>query len=50
MTDAISHWDELWNVWRAEPGTWTVKVGRDAQTFYGAETFEIGKDISWTGL
>jgi hypothetical protein len=46
-TDAISHWDELWNVWRAEPGKWTVRIGRDAQTFYGAETFEVGKDISW---
>ena len=48
--DAISHWDESWYVWRAEPGTWTVRIGRDAQTFYGTETFEVGKDISWTGL
>jgi beta-glucosidase len=48
--DAISHWDEIWDTLRAEPGTWTVKVGRDAQTFFGGETFEVGKNFSWSGL
>jgi beta-glucosidase len=33
-----------------EKGTWTVKIGTDAQTFYGAETFEVGHDMPWVGL
>jgi beta-glucosidase len=34
----------------AEKGTWTVKIGVDAQTFYGAETFEIEENMPWIGL
>lgn len=37
-------------MWRAEAGAWTVRVGRNAQTFLGAETFEVDKDFSWSGL
>jgi len=46
---AISHWDERWNTWRAEPGEWHVKVGKDAQTLYGDAKFSVGK-LLWTGL
>jgi beta-glucosidase len=46
----VSHWDEGWKTWRAELGEWTVKVGVDAQTMYGAATFAIDRDLEWTGI
>jgi beta-glucosidase len=33
-----------------EKGIWTVRVGIDAQTFYGSESFEVGHSMPWTGL
>ena len=50
IPDAISHWDSVWNTWRAEPGTWQVKVGEDAQTMWGGVEFEVGPDLEWVGL
>ncbi|KAL1411913.1 hypothetical protein Q8F55_002899 [Vanrija albida] len=47
---AISHWDELWETWRVEQGTWAVRVGVDAQTMYGRAEFEVAHDIEWRGL
>jgi beta-glucosidase len=34
----------------AEMGTWTVKIGVNAQSFYGGETFEVGSSMPWIGL
>ena len=50
ISDAVSHWDDLTGQWMAETGTWTVRVGVDAQTFVGAETFEVGSSMPWIGL
>ena len=50
IPDAISHWDSVWNTWRAEPGTWQVKVGEDAQTMWGGVEFEVEPDLEWVGL
>ncbi|WWD16370.1 hypothetical protein CI109_100796 [Kwoniella shandongensis] len=47
---AVSHWDELWNTWRAELGEWTVRVGVDAQTMKGEAKFTIENDLEWRGL
>lgn len=50
MSDAISHWDERFNVWRSEPGTWGLTVGYDASRTFGRETFEVAKGLTWSGL
>ncbi|ADV23736.1 Beta-glucosidase, putative [Cryptococcus gattii WM276] len=48
---AISHWDGLWNTWRAELGEWTVRVGVDAQNISGEKaTFRVDDDLEWRGL
>ncbi|WVQ78669.1 hypothetical protein IAT38_000756 [Cryptococcus sp. DSM 104549] len=48
---AVSHWDELWQTWRAELGEWTVHVGLDAQTMAPGEAkFTIEDDLEWRGL
>lgn len=47
---AVSHWDERWETWRVEQGTWAVRVGVDAQTMYGRAEFEVAHDIEWRGL
>ena len=47
---AVSHWDEGWDVWRAEPGQWRVRVGTDAQTMVGEASFEMGDGFEWRGL
>ncbi|WRT68235.1 uncharacterized protein IL334_005211 [Kwoniella shivajii] len=47
---AISHWDEVWNTFRAELGEWSLKVGVDAQTMVGDVRFTIEEDLEWTGL
>ncbi|OCF36321.1 beta-glucosidase [Kwoniella heveanensis BCC8398] len=47
---AVSHWDELWNTWRAEQGEWTVRVGKDAQTMVGEAKFVIDRELEWRSL
>ncbi|GFZ49824.1 hypothetical protein JCM24511_07227 [Saitozyma sp. JCM 24511] len=47
---AISHWDEQWQAWRAEPGEWVVKVGRDAQTMAGHAAFTVKEGFEWLGI
>ncbi|TXT09247.1 hypothetical protein VHUM_02721 [Vanrija humicola] len=47
---AVSHWDELWKTWRAEPGEWRVMVGRTAQSMWGNATFNIEQRFEWRGL
>jgi beta-glucosidase len=46
----VSHWDDVYDTWRVENGEWKVKVGKDAQTFFGSETFTVEHDIEWRGL
>ena len=48
--DAISHWDEHWDTWRAENGEWSVKVGSDAQSMALSTPFTIDHEIQWRGL
>ena len=48
--DAISHWDDRWNIWRAEPGEWHLKIGIDAQTFKGDLPFKVERGMEWSGL
>ncbi|ORX35301.1 glycoside hydrolase superfamily [Kockovaella imperatae] len=47
---AVSHWDEVWQTWRAEQGEWTVCVGKDASIMEGQVKFTINHDLEWTGL
>ncbi|TYJ51625.1 hypothetical protein B9479_007795 [Cryptococcus floricola] len=49
---AVSHWDELWNTWRAELGEWTVRVGVDAGKMWEGEEakFKIEDELEWRGL
>ncbi|KAL1407898.1 hypothetical protein Q8F55_007334 [Vanrija albida] len=47
---AVSHWDEKWKTWRAEPGEWRVIVGRTAQEMWGGAVFTIGARFEWRGL
>lgn len=46
----MSHWDDGYKTFRTELGEWTVKVGVDAQTMYGAVTFSIDEEMEWVGL
>lgn len=47
---AISHWDELTSMWRAEPGTWHVKIGKDAQTMCAEAPFDVATGFKWRGV
>lgn len=48
--DAISHWDERFNVWTAEPGTWGLTIGKTAEETWGEASFEVGKGLKWNGV
>ncbi|WVQ77316.1 hypothetical protein IAR50_007000 [Cryptococcus sp. DSM 104548] len=49
---AVSHWDELWDTWRAELGEWTVRIGVDAGKMWegGQARFKIEEELEWKGL
>ncbi|KAM5363612.1 hypothetical protein ACJA88_013482 [Fusarium oxysporum] len=47
---AISHWDELTSVWRAEPGEWHVQIGTNAQTMCAKERFTVPRNFKWIGI
>ncbi|UKZ91443.1 uncharacterized protein TrAFT101_006421 [Trichoderma asperellum] len=47
---AISRWDELTSTWRAKPGEWHVKIGRDAQTMCAEAPFHTPTGFEWEGL
>ncbi|GMK56160.1 hypothetical protein CspeluHIS016_0212160 [Cutaneotrichosporon spelunceum] len=46
---AISHWDEMSESWRVEPGQWGVSIGRDASSMCVSTSFDIAA-MSWRGL
>lgn len=48
--DAISHWDELTLLWRAEPGQWHIQIGKDAQTMCAKEPFTVPSGFQWKGV
>ncbi|KAH7006785.1 beta-glucosidase-like protein [Ilyonectria destructans] len=47
---AISHWDELTLLWRAEPGQWHIQIGKDAQTMCAKEPFTVPSGFQWEGV
>ncbi|EEU33850.1 glycoside hydrolase family 3 [Fusarium vanettenii 77-13-4] len=47
---AVSHWDELSSLWRAEPGQWYVKIGKNAQDMCLEDPFTVDAGFNWKGI
>ncbi|KAG9046685.1 hypothetical protein FS837_003838 [Tulasnella sp. UAMH 9824] len=47
---AVSYWDETLHRWRADKGTYTVRVGRSADELESEVAFEVEKAFEWSGL
>ncbi|KAG8943855.1 hypothetical protein FRC04_002478 [Tulasnella sp. 424] len=47
---AVSYWDDIIHRWRADKGTYTVRVGRSAVELESEATFEVEKAFEWNGL
>lgn len=47
---AVSYWDDIIHRWRADRGTYTVRVGRSAAEVESETTFEVDKAFEWNGL
>ncbi|KAG8943854.1 hypothetical protein FRC04_002477 [Tulasnella sp. 424] len=47
---AVSYWDDIIHRWRADKGTYTVRVGRSAAEVESETTFEVAKAFEWNGL
>ncbi|KAG8903591.1 hypothetical protein FRC01_009138 [Tulasnella sp. 417] len=47
---AVSYWDDIIHRWRADKGTYTVRVGRSAAEVERETTFEVERSFEWNGL
>ncbi|KAG9002882.1 hypothetical protein FRB94_003505 [Tulasnella sp. JGI-2019a] len=47
---AVSYWDDVINKWRADKGTYMVRVGGSSDKTESETTFEVVKSFEWTGL
>lgn len=47
---AVSYWDDIVHSWRADKGTYKVRVANCASTAEGETTFDIEKTFEWNGL
>ncbi|KAG9046686.1 hypothetical protein FS837_003839 [Tulasnella sp. UAMH 9824] len=47
---AVSYWDDIIHRWRADKGTYTVRVGRSADKVESEATFDVEKAFEWSGL
>ncbi|KAG8943853.1 hypothetical protein FRC04_002476 [Tulasnella sp. 424] len=47
---AVSYWDDIIHRWRADKGTYTVRVGKSAAEVESEATFEVAKAFEWNGL
>ncbi|KAG8911818.1 hypothetical protein FRC01_005511 [Tulasnella sp. 417] len=47
---AVSYWDDIIHRWRADKGTYTVRVGKSAAEVESETTFEVETSFEWNGL
>jgi len=47
---AVSYWDDVINKWKADKGTYTVRLGGSSDRVEGETTFVLEKAFEWSGL
>ncbi|KAG8897103.1 hypothetical protein FRB99_008457 [Tulasnella sp. 403] len=47
---AVSYWDDVVNCWRADKGTYTVRIGGSSDNTPAEATFVLERSFEWSGL
>lgn len=47
---AVSYWDDVVGAWKADRGTYIVRVGGSSDKLVKEVSFEVGRALEWNGL